>query len=158
MLHHPSERHDISSIRILLSDAYVLLHEDEAHAAFSQAGDHRDDVFHNLRSQSGGRLIENQQIWFQQKSPSNCNHLLLAAAQKVHRRIEALSHEREEFQHLVENELNAGGLAVPPPLERELQVLAQRELAEEMPILQHHGDPDLGSAISWPPVDWLAIL
>ena len=55
-------------------------------------------------------------------------------------------------------ELNAGGLAVPTSLEREFQVLAHREFAEEMAILQQHGDPDFGSAISWPAVDRLAIL
>ena len=59
----------------------MVLNQDHRHAAIGQSADQRDQVLDLAMGQTGGRLIEQQQLWPQREGASNLQPPLVAEGQ-----------------------------------------------------------------------------
>ena len=119
----------------------VLLDQQDGVAAFAQPPHDLLDLQHQSRRQAFRRLVHQDELGVGHQRPSDRQHLLLAAAERTARMVDALAELREFLDDLVEIPALAGPL--PRPLlgarehaRRQQQVLAHAERAENAPSLR----------------------
>src|SRR5206468_5894726 len=133
----------------------VLLDEEHGRAGGADLADDTEDLLDQYRREAKGWLVEHKQAWPSHERPSDCEHLLLAAAQRSGALLQPLAQAREIFEHA--RRLLARGAEIASRVPTEQQILAHGQIREYLSSFGHLDDPRPDHAVWAPSIDPLAV-
>src|SRR5437899_3111696 len=96
---HASGLQDIRMVGDVERHVRVLLDDEHGRAGGADLADDTEDLLDQYRREAKGWLVEQEQAWPSHERPSDCEHLLLAAAQRSGALLQPLAQAREIFEH-----------------------------------------------------------
>src|SRR6266568_7207125 len=123
---HASGLQDIRMVGDVERHVRVLLNQEHGRAGGADLADDTEDLLDQHRCEAKGWLVEHKQAWPSHERPSDCEHLLLAAAQRSGALLQPLAQTREIFEHA--RRLVACGAEIASCVPTEQQVLPHGEL------------------------------
>src|SRR5438309_7379998 len=142
---HASGLQDVGMVGDAESHMSVLLDEEHGRPGSADLADDAEDLLDQQRCKSKGRLVEQKQARPCHQRPSDGEHLLLAAAQRSGALPQPLAKAWEIVEHA--RLLPARGTDLPSGVPAEQQVLAHREVREDLSSLRHLNDPGPHQAV-----------
>src|SRR5256885_7212609 len=96
---HASGLQDIRMVGDVERHVRVLLDEEHGRAGGADLADDTEDLLDQHRREAKGWLVEHKQARPSHERPSDCEHLLLAAAQRSGALLQPLAQARGKFEH-----------------------------------------------------------
>ena len=128
---------------------------EDAAALAHQLLEHDEELFHRLRCQHRGRLVQNQQLGVGQKRADDLHALHLAHAQRVHRadRVDVQPVLAGFGDDTLRHGKQAQGLVQAQP-----NVLGHSQGVKQAEMLEHHADAQRTCLLRVADVDLLAVV
>src|SRR5690242_3114426 len=142
---HPPAVEDDHVVRDVEDKVWILLHEHDREPAFLELADGRHDLADDLRGETFGRLVHQQDARIGHKGAADRQHLLLAAGEMRRHLAAPLGQAGKHAKDRVERpggRTAMGGLAG-----RNDEVLAYREALEDAPTLRDERHPLRGDLL-----------
>src|SRR5262245_32999193 len=129
----------IAEICNLQSKEGVPFHEENGDSALFDLHDRVKNLLDQYGGKPHARLVEQKHAWIGHEAARNCEHLLLASAQRAGDLMEALPDARKHLEHPF---LRLGDpFLVGHEKSADPQILDDRESAEDAPSFRHLNDP-----------------
>src|SRR2546428_1128643 len=148
---HASGLKDVRMVGDVERHVRVLLDEEHGSPGGADLADHAEDLLHQHRCETKGRLVEHQESWPGHEGTSDREHLLLTAAQGPGALPQPLAQAREILEHA--GRILARATEVPSGVPAEQQVLAHRQMGEDLPSFGHLDDPGAHHTVRAPAID-----
>src|SRR3990172_8221660 len=132
--------HDVGAVGDLDRARGVLLDEEHRHAFLAELLENLEHLVDDQRRQPERGLVEEEELRPGEQRPGDCELLLLAAGELRARPVEEAPQHGEALAHLLDVGLRL--LSVLARRRSDAQVLADREPAEDAPVLRHERDAE----------------
>src|SRR5664279_547932 len=122
---------------------HILVDDDDRKSCFFQTLQRGPDFLANARSEPFGCLIQDQEVRIGHERSSNRQHLLLAARELIPAIGRAFAQDWKQIENAVLRPWHIRFLA----LLRHQQILANREVGEDLAALRHQTQAEAGDAM-----------
>src|SRR5688572_29911341 len=145
--------HDIAAARDAAGELHVLVRHQERDTLFADLVYRPDQRFDHERAQAFRGLVQDEQLGVTHQGPPDGEHLLLAARQAGAELGPQLGENREQPV----DALHRPAPFAPGHLPDDLEVLLDREVREDAPVIRYIADPEPGDLERLAPRDLLPL-